>query len=117
MAYDEGLALRLEEIMTTRFDHLSGLTETRMFGGFGYMLNGNMCFGLHKDMLIVRLGVEGATKLLEEEHVRVMDLTGKVMKGWAMIEPEAMDDDEALARFCSLAIEFVLTLPPKEKKK
>ncbi len=112
MPFDPGLAERLEDIISSRFSHLHGLKETRMFGGFGYMLNGNMCLGIHKDTLIVRVGT-AAEALVKEPHVRPMDLTGKIMKGWATIEPEAMEDDAALERFCLIAVEFVRGLPAK----
>lgn len=113
MPFDEGLATRLEEIITREFAHLGGLKETRMFGGFGYLLNGNMCMGIHKDTLIIRVGVEAAEKLIAEDGVRAMDLTGRVMKGWATVEPEALEDDGDLLRFCAHAIGFVQALPPK----
>lgn len=113
MPFDEGLAVRLEEIICRDFSHVGGLTETRMFGGFGYLLNGNMCLGIHKDTLIIRVGPDRALQLLQEPHIRPMDLTGKVMKGWATVEAEAMEDDRDLARFCTLAIEFAADLPPR----
>lgn len=113
MPFDPGLAERLEEIISSRFSHLHGLKETRMFGGFGYLLNGNMCLGIHKDTLIIRVGAEAAGALIREPHVRPMDLTGKVMKGWATVEPQAMEDDEALERFCRIAVDFVSGLPAK----
>ncbi len=109
MPYDPGLAERLAENMPPH----AGLEETRMFGGFGYMLNGNMCLGIHKDDLIVRVGLEASEKILREPDVRPMDLTGKVMKGWATIEPPALAEDADLARYCRLAIDFVETLPAK----
>ena len=71
MAYDEGLATRLEEIITRDFVHVGGLTETRMFGGFGYLLNGNMCIGIHKDTLIVRVGVDVAPTLCERPAAKM----------------------------------------------
>ena len=109
MPFDPGLAERLEEVMSNH----PGLTETRMMGGFGYLLNGNMCVGIHKDTLIIRTGVETAEEVLQEAHVRPMDFTGKVMKGWATVEPEAMKEDTDLKRFCNLAIKFVSALPKK----
>ncbi len=117
MPFDPGLAGRLTLTITEKFSHISGLSENRMMGGYGYFLNGNMCVGIHKDTLIVRVGVPVSEILIQEPHVRVMDLTGKIMKGWATIEAEAMEDDENLKRFCAYAIEFVNTLPIKEKKK
>jgi len=113
MAYDEGLAERLAGIIDDKFDTMVNLEAKKMFGGCGYMLDGNMCFGILKDNLIVRVGVETAERIIQEPHVRVMDFTGKVMKGWAMVEPEAMTEDEDLQRFCSYAIDFVKTLPEK----
>ncbi len=109
MAFDEGLAHRLAEALADQPE----LVETRMFGGFGYLLNGNMCVGIHKDTLIIRIGVERATCVLKEPNVRPMDLTGRVMKGWATIEPAAMSEDEDLLRYAHYAIDFVKTLPPK----
>ena len=109
MAYDEGLAERLAEGMAGQ----PGLIETRMFGGFGYLLNGNMCVGIHKDTLIIRVGLERAAQILSKPHVRPMDLTGRVMKGWAMVEPEAMSEDAELLRYCQYALDFVKTLPAK----
>lgn len=109
MPFDPGLAARLEKVMAG----IPNSKETRMFGGFGYMLNGNMCVGIHKETLIVRVGLETAEAILQESHVRPMNLTGRVMKGWATIEPEAMQDDEVLQHYCQLAVEFVQTLPAK----
>jgi len=40
-------------------------------------------------------------------------LAGRVMKGWATIESEAMTEDSRLERFCQFAIQFVTTLPAK----
>ena len=114
MPFDEGLATRLEDVIRNEFAALGGLEETRMFGGFGYLLNGNMCVGIHKDTLIIRVGAETATALIgAEDHVRAMDFTGRVMKAWATIEPEAMADDDDLTRFVQHAVDFVSDLPPK----
>ena len=113
MPFDEGLAARLEEVIGRDFGHIGGLEETRMFGGFGYLLNGNMCAGIHKDTLIIRVGVKAAEQLIAEDYVRPMDLTGRVMKGWATVEPEAMESDDDLARFCEHAIAFVKELSSK----
>ena len=77
------------------------------------MLNGNMCVGVHKQSLIVRVGTDQAQKLFSFPHVKPMDLTGKVMKGWAEVLPEGLHRDEDLRHYCELALEFVSTLPVK----
>ena len=44
----------------------------------------------------------------------VVTLTGRVMKGWAMIEPEGVTEDADLRRFVDMAIMFCAALPPKQ---
>lgn len=116
MPFDAELAARLKRVVIAKFSDVTTLVETRMFGGFGYMLNGNMCIGIHRDTLIVRIGADAAETMIHEPHVRPMDLTGKVMKGWATIEPKAIENDSALTRFCQLAISYVRELPAKQEK-
>ena len=42
MAYDEQLAARVSDLIHAR----PGVTERKMFGGIGWMLNGNMAVGV-----------------------------------------------------------------------
>lgn len=109
MPYDAGLARRLEDIL----DRRSGFQQKKMFGGIGWLLHGNMCVGVYKDFLITRIGEEQAATLFKEQYVKPMDITGKPMKGWAMVAPEGVAEDEDLIRHTELAIGFVATLPAK----
>ncbi len=84
-----------------------------MFGGFGYLMHGNMCVGIHKDQLIIRVGKPCTEKVLTEKHVHPMDISGRPMSDWARISPEGMTEDEELKRFCDMALDFVSTLPKK----
>lgn len=115
MPYDPQLAERLQQVITNEFTESKSMTENRMMGGFGYMLNGNICVGIYKDTLIIRVGQEIAEKLIQKPHIKVMDFTGKVMKAWATVEPEAMKTNDQLKQFCQLAINFVDQLPAKNK--
>lgn len=109
MAYSESLAARIRQLLPRN----SSFAEKKMFGGVGFLLNGNMLVGVWKDSLIVRLSPELAEKALKKEHVRPMDITGKPMKGWLLIEPEGMEQDESLADWIEQARSFVKTLPKK----
>ncbi len=51
-----------------------------MFGGLAFLLNGKMCCGVVKDLLMLRLGEEGAAEALTKPHARFLDFTGKPMK-------------------------------------
>ena len=76
MAFDENLAVRIRAHLGKR----TGVAERKMFGGIIFVLRGNMCCGVHRDALIVRLGADEARAALAEPHTRVFDLTGRPMK-------------------------------------
>ena len=84
-----------------------------MFGGVGFLLNGNMLVGVWKDSLIVRLGPDEGEVALLEPHVRAFDITGKAMKGWVIVKPDGVEDDEQLKDWIQRAIKFVGKLPKK----
>lgn len=109
MPYDPELALRLEELLEGR----NGFQQKKMFGGIGWMLNGNMCVGVYKDWLITRVGEDAAKEQLKEEYVKPMDITGKPMKGWTMVAPEGVAEDADLERHTEMAVQFVSTLANK----
>jgi hypothetical protein len=109
MPYDEKLAERIR----TKLKGTRGLTEKRMFGGVGFMVNGNMACGVHKNDLIVRLSDEGADAALKRAHVRVFDMTGRPMKGWITVQPEGVKTDNALHAWIDSSVAFAKSLPPK----
>ncbi len=50
MAFDDHLAARIRSLVSRR----KGFSEKKMFGGIGFLLNGNMCVGVWKEFLILR---------------------------------------------------------------
>ncbi len=109
MAFSTILAERIRHTLARK----RGITEKRMFGGVGFLLNGNMLVGVWKDSLVVRLGPEVSVAALEQSHVRPFDITGKPMRGWALVEPEGLELDSQLAEWIDQTLQFVRTLPPK----
>jgi len=109
MAYDEGLAQRMREALTT----IPDIDEKKMFGGIGFLLNGNMACGVNKDDLIVRVGPEAYEGALTEPHTKDFDMTGRPMKGWVVVRPAGYETDEALKGWVQRGVDFALTLPPK----
>ena len=109
MAYDQKLEERIEL-------HTGGITKKKMFGGLCYLINGNMAFGVHKNSLILRVGVEKAEELLTQKHFKKFDITGRAMKGWVMIENAAIEDEQEFHQLLDLGKAFASSLPPKTKK-
>lgn len=109
MAYDEGTAQRLRDLLVDRDD----VVEKKMFGGIAYMVRGNMCIGVNKETLMVRVGKEKHDEAVSQPHARPMDFTGKPMQGFIFVEPAGYESDEDLENWLERGLEYVLTLPAK----
>jgi len=108
MTYNLKLAERIRS-------ELSGMpfVEKKMFGGAGFLLNGNMACGVNKENLIVRVDPEKHSALLKKPHAKPFDLTGKPMKGWLLVEADGVKTPKQLGTWVKEGVEFALTLPPK----
>ena len=109
MPYDETLAANVQKLLGRR----KSLAVKKLFGGVGFLLNGNVCCGVWKEYLILRLGDDVARQVLVEEHTRPFDITGRPMRGWAMVEPAGWQDPACLRRWIAWAVEFTAALPAK----
>jgi len=109
MAFDERLAERIRGSLGRR----KGLAEKKMFGGIAFLLNGNMCVGVHKSELIVRLAPEGTDAALAQPHTKRFDLTGRPMKGWILVEQAGLKTDAKLGKWVQVAAKYASALPAK----
>jgi TfoX/Sxy family transcriptional regulator of competence genes len=109
-AASEELAERIRALI----GHKPGVTEKRMFGGFGFMLNGNMVVGAMKSgALLMRVGPDRHDEAKRRPGATPMIQGGKEMVGFVEITDEGIEDDEALTSTIDYAWKFVSTLPPK----
>jgi TfoX/Sxy family transcriptional regulator of competence genes len=108
MAYN----LKLAERIRSQLDGVP-FVEKKMFGGIGFLLNGNMACGVNKDNLIVRVDPEKHVDLLKKPHVKPFDLTGKPMKGWLLVEADGVKTEKQLGAWVKDGVEFAATLPAK----
>jgi TfoX/Sxy family transcriptional regulator of competence genes len=111
MAFDTRLAERLR----AQLAGVRGISERKMFGGLAFMLNGNMCCGVHAQEMIVRLDARQAEEALGDAHVRAFDLGRRPIKGWLLVRPVGLRTDAALARWARLALVHARGLPAKKK--
>lgn len=99
--------------------HLSSagaVREVKMFGGIGFMLNGNLAAAVSKRGLLLRVGKERHDEALTKPGARPMEMRGRTMEGYVRVDPEALKG-KALKTWLDEAACFVKTLPPKAKKK
>jgi len=109
VAFDDKLAKRIRK----QLDKRPGVTEKRMFGGIAFLLNGNMCCGVHGQELIVRIAPEQTDQALSQPHTRVFDLSGRPMKGWILVQPKGLTTEGALAKWIRTGMKYVALLPAK----
>jgi TfoX/Sxy family transcriptional regulator of competence genes len=109
MAYDEQLAQRVRSVLGKR----ASLSERKMFGGLAFMLGGHMACGVVKDELMVRVGPERHEEAVAQPHARMMDFTGRPMKGMVFVGADGLRTESALRGWVERGAEYVSTLPPK----
>lgn len=112
MAYDEGVAERVRELVGGR----EGFSERKMFGGVCFMLNGNMFAGVIRDDLMLKVGKPAFEDALAQPHARPMDFAGRPMTGMVYVAPPGFESKAALQEWLDRALSFVGEMPAKEPK-
>ena len=110
MPYNQELAERTRTVLR----NFPGSVEKKMFGGIGFIINGNMACGVQGDDLIVRVGTENNQAALSHPHVRpFMGVPGKPMAGWVLVAPDGTADPRDLQNWVELGIKIASNLPAK----
>jgi TfoX/Sxy family transcriptional regulator of competence genes len=109
MAYDEGLAQRIRELLAGQ----KALVEKKMFGGVAFMVRGNVACGVSGSDLMLRISPDRTDDALARPHVRPFDLTGKPMKGWVLVAPAGIESDDDLESWVRQGVAFARSLPAK----
>ena len=109
MTYNQTLAERIRSQLGSSDE----IKEKKMFGGLGFIVNGNMACGIIGDDLVVRIGPEHYTQALSQPHTRPFDFSGKPMAGWIYVEPVGYEADRELKNWIQQGMKFARSLPPK----
>jgi len=109
MARDNGL----EELLNDRLAPVSGLMQKAMFGGWAWMVNGNLLCAARTDGLLVRLGKGNDAWALEIPGISPMMMQERRMHGWVRAAPEVYSNDALREKLVNAALEFNRSLPKK----
>ena len=110
MAYDEGLAERIRELLAGE----PGVTEQRMFGGLAFLVGGNMAVAASgQGGLMVRVDPEDSERLVASTPARPMDMRGRPMRGWLRVDLDDVRTKRTLQRWVGLGTAYARSLPPK----
>lgn len=113
MAYNEKLADRTRELIALTHKNVE---EKRMFGGLCFMVNNKMCVGVESERMMVRFNPALTDELMEKEACKPMDFTGRVMKGYAFVDIDALKTKKQLAYWISLALDYNKIAKASKKK-
>lgn len=112
MAYDEDLAARVRELVALE----RGLSEQRMFGGLGFMLDGNLAVAVSSHGgLLLRVDPDETEALAAKPHASVAVMRGRPMRGWLRIAAEGVREKRRLERWVRRGVAYARTLPAKRK--
>ena len=116
MPFNEQLADRIRLVLKEKN---ASFEEKKMFGGICFMVDGKMCMGVaNHEELMARIGPEQYEMALKKPGCKEMNFTGRSMKGYVFVEPEAIDMDDDLAYWVQLCLDFnPLAKASKKRKK
>jgi TfoX/Sxy family transcriptional regulator of competence genes len=110
VTYDERLADEVRERLAAH----SEVVEKKMFGGLGFMVDGNLAVAAsRRGGLLVRTDPADAEEVESRPGVEPMESTGRRMPGWVFVAPEALASKDEVDAWVDRALAFVATLPPK----
>ena len=113
MTHDDELADRVREALSDE----DGLTERRMFGGLGFMLDGHMVAAASSTGgLLLRVDPAQSERLVDGRGVIRFEMRGREMDGWLDVGRDVVADDEELARWLLHGVTYVRSLPPKPSR-
>jgi hypothetical protein len=111
MPYSELLADRIRTVLSDRND----VVEKKMFGGIAFMVAGSMACGIVGNDLMARVGADRHEKALSRPHARLMDFTGRPLRGFVLVGTPGVRTDRALAKWVEETVEFALSLAKQRK--
>jgi hypothetical protein len=109
MAHDEATAARVRRILSARPD----VVEKRMVGGMSFNAGGSMCCGVTGSALMVRVGRDAREWALGQPHVRPMEMAGRRLAGFVLVDAEGIRTDAALATWVQRGVDFASSLAKK----
>jgi TfoX/Sxy family transcriptional regulator of competence genes len=89
------------------------VSEIKMFGGIGFMLNGNLLVAASSRGMLARVGKDAEREALAQPGATPMMMRGRLMAGYIRVDASALDE-RAVESWIHLARRFVQTLPKKK---
>ena len=112
MAYDEGLADRIRELLLGDPD----VSEKKMFGGLAFLVGGHMAIAASREGgVLVRVDPARYDKLIDSTTARPMEMRGREMHGWLRVDADSLKTKRQLTKWADLGATYARSLPAKKR--
>ncbi|WP_250464147.1 TfoX/Sxy family protein [Microbulbifer litoralis] len=111
MSSEEELLSRVRKA----FSQVPNVTERRMFGSMGFLVNGNLCIGCRPERIMCRIDPELHDKAIAQNGCRTVVMRGHEYRGWVYVDADSVRTQHSLKRWIDQALSYVESLPPKER--
>src|SRR5690349_19842904 len=109
MAYDEELAERIRELLTS-----SAPVEKKMLGGLAFLVGGNVAVAASgQGGILVRVDPEESDDLVASTPARPMEMRGREMRGWLRVDGQHLRSRADLAAWVERGVAYARSLPEK----
>jgi hypothetical protein len=102
----------LADAMRLALKRKTDITERNMFGGYCWMLRGNMLCGVEVGRYMFRVGKDLEPDALQRPGASPMNITGRPMRGFVWVQADHAQH-VVLKDWIAFATSYVSTLPPK----
>ena len=110
MAYDEHLADRVREIVSTSGE----FSERKMFGGLAFMVGGHMAVAASREGgIMLRVDPTETDALLAKPFCRPFQMRGKPIDGWLRVDADGITTKRQLERWVMRGVAYALAQPPR----
>ena len=107
MAHDERTAERVRSLLSARHD----IVEKKLMGGLCFMVKGAMCCSVSgRGGLLIRVGSQARERMLDEPHVRPMEMGARTVTGFVRVMPEGYRTETSLRKWIQRGLDFAATL-------
>jgi hypothetical protein len=106
----------LEQLIEEDLGSLPGLSSRAMFGGWAWLLDGQMVCGARADGMLARVGQPISRWALACPGITPMVSRGKEMRGWVRLDAQAYADDNLRRTLINAAVDFTRSLAKHEER-
>src|SRR5438445_9862715 len=110
VTYDAHLVDRVRELLADR----SAMTERKMFGGLAFLVAGKVAVAARgQGGLLVRVDPARAEHLLATTYARPMEMKGRAVRGWLLIDGDDLCTKRQLAKLIAIGTSTAMSVPTK----